>query len=205
MSRTQADVDRRGWVEAPALIEDDYTAVDAVVVGDMLITLLRHADRVGIACQAQLANVIGPIRTRTGGPAWRQSIFHPFALTARHARGTVLRTEPAGPTHETAKHGEVPTVDTVAVHDEETGDLAVFAVNRGDTPLSLDLDLRGLPALTGVEHVSVSAGAAPEAYNTEEAPDRVRPVTHDRPVVDAGRSAVRLEPASWNLLRFTAA
>ena len=29
-----------------ACIEDEYTAVDAVVVGDLLITLLRHADRV---------------------------------------------------------------------------------------------------------------------------------------------------------------
>ena len=63
-SRLKADLDRRGWVEAPALIEDTYNAVDAVVVGDLLITLLRHADRVGVACQAQLANVIAPIRTR---------------------------------------------------------------------------------------------------------------------------------------------
>ena len=100
-SRLQADLDRRGWVEAPALIEDNFTATDAVVVGDLLITLLRHADRVGVACQAQLANVIAPIRTRTGGPAWRQSIFHPFALTARYARGTVLRTEPVSPNYET--------------------------------------------------------------------------------------------------------
>src|SRR5688572_1063010 len=134
-SRLRKDMDR-DWVEAPPLIEDTYTATDAVVVGDLLITLLRHADRVGVACQAQLANVIAPIRTLTGGPAWRQSIFHPFALTARYARGTVLRTEPVGPSHETTRHGEVSSVDTVAVHDEETGALAVFAVNRGDSDLT---------------------------------------------------------------------
>jgi alpha-N-arabinofuranosidase len=61
--------------------------LDAVVVGSLLITLLKHSDRVTAACQAQLVNTIGSIRCEPGGPAWRQSIFHPFALTARHAKG----------------------------------------------------------------------------------------------------------------------
>src|SRR3954469_14243822 len=69
------------------LIEDDYSVVDAVVVGDLLMTLLGRSDRVAVACQAQLVNVIAPIGTEPGGPAWRQSVFDPFALTARHARG----------------------------------------------------------------------------------------------------------------------
>ncbi|GAA3240576.1 alpha-N-arabinofuranosidase [Dactylosporangium siamense] len=192
--RLAADLDR-DWAEAPALIEDTFTATDAVVVGDLLITLLRHADRVGVACQAQLANVIAPIRTVTGGSAWRQSIFHPFALTARHARGTVLRTEPTGPSHDTARYGRVPSVDTVAVHDEETGALAVFAVNRGDTDIQLQLDLRALPGLVAHEHLSIAAG---DATNTAETPDRVTP----RLLAPPTDGLVRLEAASWNLIRF---
>ncbi|WP_238013390.1 alpha-N-arabinofuranosidase [Dactylosporangium sp. AC04546] len=203
-SRLQADLDR-DWAEAPPLIEDTYTATDAVVVGDLLVTLLRHADRVGIACQAQLANVIAPIRTITGGPAWRQSIFHPFALTARHARGTVLRTEPTGPAHDTARYGPVPSLDTAAVLDEEHGTLAVFAVNRGDRPLALDVDLRGLPGLGGVEHLTIDAGADPDAANTADDPDRVTPQALAVPVVDGGRCTVALPAASWNLLRFAPA
>ncbi|MFF3851832.1 alpha-N-arabinofuranosidase [Micromonospora sp. NPDC002575] len=204
-SRLQADLDRRGWVEAPTLIEDDYTAVDAVVVGDLLITLLRHADRVGVACQAQLANVIAPIRTRTGGPAWRQSIFHPFALTARHARGTVLRTEPVGPTYATKRYGDVPVLDTVALHDEETGALTVLAVNRGVADLPLDLDLRGLPGLAGAAHLTLAAAADPDAVNTEAEPDRVTPRELAAPAPDGGRCAVLLPAVSWNLLRFVPA
>jgi len=200
--RLRADLDRRGWAEAPALIEDTFTATDAVVVGDLLVTLLRHADRVGVACQAQLVNVIGPIRTANGGPAWRQSIFHPFALTARHATGTVLRTEPVGPSHHTARYGEVSTVDTVAVHDEAAGALAVFAVNRGDADLQLDLDLRGWDGPTGVEQLTLDAGTAPDAVNDIETPDRVVPHTAGRPTVEAGRSSVRLPAASWNLIRY---
>jgi alpha-L-arabinofuranosidase len=190
------------WEYARPLIEDNYSVLDAVVVGSYLISLLNHADRVAIACQAQLVNVIGPIRTANGGPAWRQSIFHPFALTARYATGTVLRTEPVGPSHHTARYGEVPTVDTVAVHDEEAGALAVFAVNRGDADLRLDLDLRCWDGPTGVEQLTLDAGAAPDAVNDMETTDRVVPHTAGRPTVEAGRSSVRLPAASWNLIRY---
>jgi alpha-N-arabinofuranosidase len=180
-TRLQPDLNRRGWAEAPALIEDDYTATDAVVVGDLLITLLRHADRVGVACQAQLVNVIAPIRTETGGRAWRQSIFHPFALTARHARGTVLRTEPVTPRHETARYGDVPSLSTAAVYDEENGALSIFAVNRAETPLSVELDLRAFPRFSATEHIVLDG--APRRLET------------------AGRVTVQLAGASWNLIR----
>ncbi len=63
------------WQIAPPLLEDVYTFEDALLVGLMLITLLKNADRVKIACLAQLVNVIAPIMTRKGGGAWRQTIF----------------------------------------------------------------------------------------------------------------------------------
>ena len=198
-SRLPADLDR-GWAAAPKLIEDTFTALDAVVVGDLLITLLRHADRVGIACQAQLANVIGPIRTVSGGPAWRQTIFHPFALTARHARGVVLRTEPRSPRYDTERFGPVPVVDLTAVLGEsEPPNVTVFAVNRAEQDVRLDLDLRALPGLVPVEHLALAAAAEPEATNTAERPDRVTP----RPQPLAA-DAAKLPAMSWNLIRLAA-
>jgi alpha-N-arabinofuranosidase len=127
------------WRVAPRLIEDTYDVTDAVVVGSLLISLLRHSDRVAAACQAQLVNVIAPIRTEPGGPAWRQTTFHPFALTSRLGLDQVLRAEIAAPAHRTARYGEVPVVDAVATHDPETGDTVVFAVNR---PRSEPVELR---------------------------------------------------------------
>ena len=64
---------------------------DALAFGGACISLLNHADRVKCACLAQLVNVIAPIMTETGGPAWRQTIFHPFAQMSRFGRGSVLR------------------------------------------------------------------------------------------------------------------
>ena len=45
------------------MLEDIYNFEDALLVGLMLITLMKHADRVKMACLAQLVNVIAPIMT----------------------------------------------------------------------------------------------------------------------------------------------
>ena len=191
------------WGEAPRLIEDEYSVVDAVVVGSLLISLLKHADRVKIGCLAQLVNVIAPIRSEPGGPAWRQASFHPFALTSRHGRGTVLRVEPTGPSYETDGHGEVPVLDATAVYDEEAGAVTLFAVNRDQhEPLVLDVDLRSLPRLAAAGHVALF-DADPEATNTAANPDRVTPTRQPDAKVTDGRLSVQLPPLSWNMLRLT--
>ncbi|MFP3670429.1 alpha-L-arabinofuranosidase C-terminal domain-containing protein, partial [Priestia sp. SIMBA_032] len=90
------------------------TVSDAVVFGSLLITLLKHADRVKSASLAQLVNVIAPIMTEPGGPAWKQTTFFPFAATAAHGRGTALRVHVASATYDTERFGAVPLVDAVA-------------------------------------------------------------------------------------------
>ncbi len=130
------------WREAEPLLEDTYDEVDATMVASLLVTLLRHADRVGVACLAQLVNVIAPIRTEPGGRAWRQTTFAPFAQIAAAARGSVLRVEPRVATYE-SELGDVPLVDATATYDEESGDLAVVLVNRSvDRPAQVRVDLR---------------------------------------------------------------
>jgi alpha-L-arabinofuranosidase len=189
------------WAHAPRLIEDTYSAVDAVVVGSLLISLLRHADRVRVACLAQLVNAIGAIRTEPGGPAWRQSIFHPFALTSRYGRGSVLQTPVRGPVHETAAHGEVALVDATAVLDDSGAAVTVFAVNRDQhRPAVLSVDARSLPSLARAEHVTLRDDD-PDAVNSAGEPDRVGPSRLSDPRVDGGRLAVELPALSWNMIR----
>jgi len=174
----------RGIEDLPALIEDDYTGTDAMVVGNLLISMLRHADRLTVGCQAQLVNVIAPIRTQAGGRAWRQTIFHPFAHTARLARGTVLRPALTSPSMPTGRYGDVPAVDAVATYDEESGDLTVFAVNRGTEPVPLALDLRAFPRHRARRHL-MATGA--DAEPTTRTPDP-----------SAGE--ILLPPVSWHAL-----
>ncbi|GAA1176509.1 alpha-N-arabinofuranosidase [Ornithinimicrobium humiphilum] len=190
----------REWEVAPRISEDAYTVLDAVVVGSLLITLLRHADRVRAACQAQLVNTLSLIRTEPGGPAWRQATFHPFALTARHVSGAVLDLRVEAPTLATEAHGEVPALDAVATHDPEAGRLVVLAVNRHpEEAMSLTTNLRRFGA-RGLAEALVLADDDLSAANTQDEPDRVVPREHPRARVTDGVLEAELPPASWSLL-----
>ena len=186
----------------PALIEDVYSVTDAVVVGNLLISLLRHADRVKIGCLAQLVNVIAPIMTAPGGAAWRQASYWPFALTARYGRGTVLQVVTTAPTHETDLYGSVALLDAVAVQPSPD-EVVLFAVNRSqDSPLALDVDLRSMPGLTSAVHTCLSDDD-PDAVNTAAEPDRVGTRRRDDPKLDGGRIQAVLPPLSWNMIQLS--
>ena len=161
-----------GWRERPRLIEDEYTMTDAVVVGTFLNSLLRHGDRVHIANQAQLVNVIAPIRSEESGPAWRQATFWPFARMASVARGRILRASVASDRMETARYGDADIVDVSATWDEENSRVALFLANRSlDDAAGIEVALHGfrservvraevLEAPDGADrHVSNAAGA----------------------------------------------
>jgi alpha-N-arabinofuranosidase len=191
------------WAQAPRLIEDRYTVIDAVVVGNLLMSLLRHADRIAVACLAQLVNVIAPIRAEPDAPAWRQSIFHPFALTARYAVGDVLRVEPVTPVYETMQHGEVPVTDVLATRDPQTAAVAVFVVNRHQTePVALTLDVRALGSTAVVDHLYLG-GADLELSNSAEAPERVVPRHGSGARLEGGSLEIVLPPVSWTVLRLS--
>jgi len=187
---------------APALAEDEHDLVDALVVGCLLITLLRNADRVRIACLAQLVNVIPAIRTLNNGPAWRQTSFYPFADVARFGRGTVVRLEVDGPTYHATSEGQVQAIEAVAVHDADAGSVTVFAVNRLEQPLAFEAKLRDLDDLAVTEH-RVLADPDMRASNTASDPDRVAPRPGAGVRLDAGRLSVELPPHSWNVVRLS--
>ncbi|WP_406837140.1 alpha-N-arabinofuranosidase [Streptomyces sp. AHU1] len=188
------------WQEAPRLLEDVYTVTDAVVSGSLLIALLRHADRVAVACLAQLVNVIAPIMTEPGGPAWRQTTFHPFAQASAHGRGRVLDVRVDSPTYTTRKYGEVDLLHATAVRAGD-GSVTVFAVNRSRTePLPLEVAL-GRTGLTAVVEHSALADADPDAVNNLHDQDRVTPHPVEGTMLRDGTLTAVLEPLSWNMIR----
>lgn len=194
------DSDQPQWERAPHLIEDDFSVLDAVVVGSYLISLINHADRIGIACQAQLANIIAPIRTEAGGPAWRQTIFHPFALAAAHARGEALQVPLRAPMIETTTYGGVPALCAAATFDAETSRLALFLVNRNERdPLDVDADLRSFGNCRVIEH-QVLSDPDPHATNSASAPDRAAPRPGRDAAFDGGRLRLKLPPVSFSCL-----
>ncbi|MDR6904877.1 alpha-N-arabinofuranosidase [Agromyces sp. 3263] len=189
------------WPVAPRLLEDVYSVADAVVFGNLMISLIKHADRVTSASLAQLVNVIAPIMTEPGGPAWRQTTFFPFSITSRLAQGEALELKLDAPTYETKEYGEVPLVDAVATHDRETGRTAVFLVNRSqDEALTLTIDIATLGGDLSVLEAHTLSDDDVYAKNTLEEPERVAPRANDSVGIDGGELTVTLPPVSWTAI-----
>src|SRR5213078_773385 len=114
---------------APHLLEEIYNLEDALLVGGMLITLLRNADRVKVACLAQLVNVIAPIMTNANG-LFRQTIYYPYSWALQYARGKALNLLIESPVYDVRGMGQVPFVDVAGTLNPQDGKVALFILNR---------------------------------------------------------------------------
>ncbi|MBP1903518.1 alpha-N-arabinofuranosidase [Paenibacillus turicensis] len=189
------------WQIAPPQLEDVYNHEDALVVGCMLISLLKHANRVKVACLAQLVNVIAPIMTENGGAAWRQTIFYPFMHASIYGRGTALVPLIQSPKYDTKEITDVPYLESIAVHNEEKGEVTVFAVNRHlEEALPLEVDLRSFEGFTLLEHIVLESDDL-KAYNTSATPNRVAPHRNGNATVSDSIVNANLAKASWNVIR----
>lgn len=189
------------WEVAPPLTEEPYTFEDALVVGCMLISLLKHADRVKIACIAQLVNALSPIMTETGGGVWRQTTYYPFLHASRYGRGAVLDLQIITPHYDNPTFDSVPMLEAVATIDEAQDQVTIFAVNRTqEEALPLEGDLRDLSGYRVAEHL-VLEHADPKATNTLERPDTVVPHARGDASLDGGRLTAMLPKLSWNVIR----
>ena len=189
------------WQIAPSLLEDIYTFEDALLVGLMLIVLLKHADRVKIACLAQLVNVIAPVMTeRGGGRAWKQTIFYPFMHASKYGRGIVLKPILSSPRHDTKTHEDVTDIECVAVMNEEKEELTIFAVNRNiSQDIELLTDMRGMGEYQLLEHIVLEHTDLKMCNTAGE--EMVRPVSTKRSQMNGDNLISILGKASWNVIR----
>lgn len=186
------------WPVAPHLLEDTYTVADAVVVGGLLISILRHSDVVDMACQAQLVNVIAPIRTEPGGKLWYQTIYHPFKQVANLAKGVVLDTRIQAPSVMTEAYGECAAIDAVGTFDGETE--VLFMVNR-DPDQAIEVQVSS--GFDVVKEVLAESFFSDDPYWSASAAD-------DQSVLPRGNQSVKaadnkvtitLPATSWTVLR----
>ena len=202
-----------GWPVAPEILEEAYNMQDALCFGGACISLLNHADRVKAACLAQLVNVIAPIMTETGGSAWRQTIFYPFADFSNLGRGNVLRASVDSPTYEANYLDPRGTVETYyplpavpyikisAVHDDKAGTLTLFALNRHlKSDLTVDFTTKGFSKLS-VAKAHQLHDKDLKALNTAKKPNRIKPLPLKDIKIQNGGLQATLRPASWNVIQ----
>lgn len=156
------------WAEIRPILEDSYTMRDALVFCGMMMTLINHADRVKIGCMAQLVNVIAPILTIPDGGLIRQTIFYPYQMGCRYAKGLAMRCKVRGEKTETI-YGDADPVYTAAAMDEAAGILTVFLLNCNEEAVNVELRLEDFEVQKLIKYLSFG-GVDLEVRNTFENP-----------------------------------
>jgi alpha-L-arabinofuranosidase len=187
------------WSEAPHLSEEIYNLEDALVVAQWLNVFLRRCDVIKIACVAQIVNVISWLHTTPTG-LLKQSSFYPFKLVSNLARGHALDVLVQAPLHPTAKYGDQPLLDAAASYDAETGQAAVFIVNRSQTESVATELVWQTGAPTTVHEGWQLAGADVKAANSWAEPAQLVARPLSTPQFDGSHLRLRLPPLSFTAL-----
>ena len=189
--------------EAPHLLEEIYNLEDALLVGGIINTLLRNADRVKLACLAQLVNVIAPIMTNPNG-LFRQTIYYPYSWGLQMARGAVLNVLSESPTYEVPGIGTVPYLDVVGTFSKETGSVSLFILNR-DLAKAREIDVLWQDAQPArVLTATVLTGSDLKASNGFDAPRRVVPQDLGKAVSTSGHTKFEVPPRSYTAIQWGA-
>lgn len=192
-----------GWPHAPALLEDIYNFEDVLQVGCILNTFIRRSDVVKVGCLAQLVNVIAPIMTVPGGPAWRQTTFFPYAYASRYGRGKALQLALDCPGYSTSFAENVAYLDISAVETEADGALTFFIVNRHQSEtIELNLSLEGFGD-RNVTMDKVMEGHDLRAVNGPGA-ETIEPRDGSGASAAGRRLAAAIAPLSYRMIRLGA-
>ena len=197
---------------APHLLEEPYNLEDALLVGGLANSLIRHSDRVKVACLAQLVNVIAPIMTNEDG-ILRQTIYYPYSWALKYAHGNALSVAAEGPGYEVDSlgrpiesigvpvpgFGKVPWLDVTAVLNAEKKTAAILVLNR-DLARERELEIvwEDLTPASVTDFVTIT-GSDLKALNTFADPKRVAPQTLESPKVGS-KMTVKLPPRSYSVL-----
>jgi alpha-N-arabinofuranosidase len=188
--------------EAPHLLEEVYNLEDALLVGGIINTLIRNADRVKLACLAQLVNVIAPIMTNANG-MFRQTIYYPYSWGLHMARGAVLNLLSESPTYEVSGIGTVPYLDVTGTLSKESGNVSLFILNR-DLSASHEVDVVWEDSSpTRLLTATVLTGSDLKAFNSFDSPKRVVPVELAKPSTSGGHTKFEVPPRSYTVLQWS--
>ncbi|MDA3957104.1 alpha-L-arabinofuranosidase C-terminal domain-containing protein [Oceanispirochaeta sp.] len=181
-----------------------YTMEDTLVFASMMLTILRHADRIKIGCQSLLVNTIPLILSLKEGPAWRNATYYPLLHASLYAKGEVLQQQSSGPLYTAGDFTDVPGVDSATVLDEEGGVITLFSVNRLSEDVSLkficDGMFQGEKKEIQVEHIQLYHKDL-MARNTIDAPETLTPVSCSFTKASDEDLSMTLRPYSWNVFR----
>lgn len=195
-------MDTKRWQHAPAIAEDVYSLMDALVVGGLLCTIVNNGDRVKMACLAQLVNALAPIHTAPNGDVLKHATFYPFQQVSNFGRGEVFKNLMVCDKVETPKYGEVPVLQSLTTYDATKNELVYFVLNTDqEEAVELVLDIKEFGTLKMTAH-ELLTGEDLFAVNTFEEPTNVIPQSVAIDETVGNTFTLTLPKCSWHMMRF---
>ncbi len=193
--------ERKPWQIGEPIDYVPHTMEDALVAASIMMAILRHADRIKIACQSLLVNTGGLVFTSPDGGLTRNTIFYPFFLhLSLYGRGVVLRNNLLSPVYNCIEKVGVPCIDSLTVFDEENSILNIFAVNRTNNTMQLLVDAHDFGVANEMEQI-IMRNDDLHACNTIGKPETVFPSESRKIPLGNGKLELVLGAYSWNVFR----
>ncbi len=202
-------VDEYGpWYREGTEVDPTHIFGQQVTIRDALATALtldifnRHADKVGIATNAQLVNNINAVFLAHEDKFVATPNYHVFSMYADHAGGRNLRTEFTAPSVRYTRDGQPAQFWGLNGSVSQKGNKLTLTVVNPDVENSIEtqIALRGgqIKDVTG----TVLTASDMHAHNTFDAPDAVKPAPLPVRISD-GSAIVRFPNGSVSKLQFT--
>ncbi len=188
-------------------------------VGDMemalgntsiLLSFIRHADRVKIGC---MTSGLATLCASDHDHVWKSAAHYPIAHLMKYGKGMSMQTIVEGETFDLPgyiiddtqqypdKEG-LPFVDTVAAYDRTAGTLNVFIINRNwEDETEITLDISNFEGLKFTEHIHMYSEDM-SLKNSYEAQEVIIPTTNEGTTFKDGKLYATLKKLSWNVIRF---
>jgi alpha-N-arabinofuranosidase len=178
----------------------------------VLMSLLRHADRVKIGC---MTGAFMSVIRYDMEHAWKGDAFYPFTHMLRYGQGVSLRPVVSAPTYTMGGYKlsefeqydtieNIPFIDAACALNEEKGEMTVFIINHNpDEGMDVELDARGFEGYKFAEHIELKNFSVGNTFENQEA---VKPGINTKTKADGnGKVTIDTSALSWNVLRFVKA
>ena len=176
----------------------------------IMLTLIRHADRVKIGCAT---GGIGCLAATDRDHVWKTASYYPYKNLIDYAKGISIipAVESEGydipgfatcDFHQYDTHLDVKYIEAAAAYNEAANEMTVFVINRDwNDDAEFTLDAEGFKGYELVEHIELYSDDL-SAANTYENQDVVVPKLNEETKFENGKVTTVLKKLSWNMFRF---
>lgn len=133
----------------------------------------------------------------------RQTIFYPYSWALQFGKGAALPLLVESPEYEVPGMDHVPYVDVAATYNRESKEISAFVLNR-DLSKSRQVEMHWEDqAPTRIVDSLILSGEDLKAFNTFEAPQRVKPQSFEKPSTTGTQTRFEVPPRSYSVIQWS--